>query len=229
MNLFASFRVVFALAVLMVGLGAKAIPLTTVDTPLGVGTGTLDPATGLTWLDLDRTRPFSYDALITAELLPGGTFAGFRFATRDEVDALVSDSGILPPLKDTAAKQGFDTLQIQIGANVVDDVDGNGCLLLVNGVAAGFRGAGFANNRFNQTGPGCQSPDDDLNSFNELKADDGLFGLLQNEVIGNHEPNIAGAWLVLAANVPAPGGMGLLLLGIAALAWQRRNYTSAVR
>lgn len=213
---------------LVTALGAAAAPLdafSTVDTALGADTGTLDSITGLVWLDIRLSRPFSYDQLVGTELGAGGMFDGFRFATRDEVGTFVSNSGILPPLADAAARDGFSALIAQIGPLAAStDISGDGCVLGLVGVAADFHAGGFVNNRLNQDAiDGCQSPGpDDLGSFNNL-ANDNLFGLLQDEVIQDHFPaQIAGAWLVQAAAVPAPSAALLLALGIGVLTWRQR-------
>jgi len=47
---------------------------------------------GLRWLDLSQTRGQSYYA-VSAQLEVGGTFEGFRYATRDEVSGLWDSAG----------------------------------------------------------------------------------------------------------------------------------------
>lgn len=71
---------------------------------------TFDTKTGLEWLDLTVTQGrFSYDS-IQVELLPGKEFYGFRYATKTEVDNLLSEFGIsLHPLTST----GNDHAQIE--------------------------------------------------------------------------------------------------------------------
>ena len=51
------------------------------DSPFGPDTITLDTETGLRWLDLTLSTPFTYDEMLV-ELGPGGTFDGYRLATR---------------------------------------------------------------------------------------------------------------------------------------------------
>src|SRR5262249_5795573 len=59
---------------------------------------TRDSATGLDWLDLSLTRNRSHDDIIgkdgTNELGAGGEFAGFRYATAEEVQTLYLHAGI---------------------------------------------------------------------------------------------------------------------------------------
>ncbi len=53
----------------------------------------LDTSTGLRWLDLSVTADRSYND-VKADLVAGGAYSGFRFATRAEVLHLWSEAGI---------------------------------------------------------------------------------------------------------------------------------------
>ena len=59
----------------------------------GANTLTRDTATGLRWLDLTLSLNRTY-AQIAQELGPGGDFAGYRFATGNEVEELWENAGI---------------------------------------------------------------------------------------------------------------------------------------
>lgn len=59
----------------------------------GDGGLTFDTATNLEWLDLTYTAGQSYNE-VSGELGEGGAFAGFRYATVDDVATLFSDAGI---------------------------------------------------------------------------------------------------------------------------------------
>jgi hypothetical protein len=74
---------------------AAAVPpgLVEADSSFGVGTLTFDTSTGLRWLDLPLTVGLNYYDM-QAQLVPGGTFAGFRHATRAEVQGLWASAGI---------------------------------------------------------------------------------------------------------------------------------------
>ena len=63
------------------------------DSSFGTDTITLDSNTGLQWLDVTLSTPYSYDEILV-ELLGGGTFEGYRLATSDEVKALWQNAGI---------------------------------------------------------------------------------------------------------------------------------------
>lgn len=57
---------------------------------------TLDPTTGLQWLNLTETFNQSITDVLP-ELSAGGSFENFRVATRDEVWGLIQDAGLPPP------------------------------------------------------------------------------------------------------------------------------------
>jgi hypothetical protein len=59
----------------------------------GDGLLTFDASTHLSWLDLSQTYGRSYDQ-VASELAPGGEFAGFRFATTGEFEALHTSFGL---------------------------------------------------------------------------------------------------------------------------------------
>lgn len=59
----------------------------------GDGLLTFDASTHLSWLDLTQTYGRSYDQ-VASELAPGGEFAGFRFATTAEFEALHTSFGL---------------------------------------------------------------------------------------------------------------------------------------
>ncbi len=77
---------------------AEAILLSVDDPIFGVDSITRDTDTGLEWLDMDLSAG-SYNDLIgldgTNEFIPGGDFAGFRFANESEVESLWRNSGIV--------------------------------------------------------------------------------------------------------------------------------------
>jgi hypothetical protein len=66
------------------------------DPRFGPGSLTVDTRTGLAWLNLAASAGLSYDEM-TGALEPGGAFAGFRYATAQEVAGLFSSGGISVP------------------------------------------------------------------------------------------------------------------------------------
>lgn len=52
-----------------------------------------DTSTGYKWLDLSITADMSYNTVLS-QLQPGGSFDGFRYATREEVLHIWSEAGI---------------------------------------------------------------------------------------------------------------------------------------
>lgn len=79
-------------------LSVQALPagaaLVALDDPaFGAGALTRDTASGLDWLDLAFSTPYSYNGIV-AETGAGGLFAGFRLAEAVEVGALFAAAGL---------------------------------------------------------------------------------------------------------------------------------------
>lgn len=68
-------------------------PVVAEDSDFGGQTLTHDLATGLRWLDVTLSASYSYDLLLP-ELATGGTFEGFRLATRHEVKSFWAHAGV---------------------------------------------------------------------------------------------------------------------------------------
>ena len=56
----------------------------------------IDTTTGFVWLQLTQTLNMSFDE-ISAQLAPGGKFAGYTYATVDEVEHFWADAGLTGP------------------------------------------------------------------------------------------------------------------------------------
>ena len=81
---------------------------------------TLDTGTNLLWLDIPVTRNMSYNQ-VQRLLAPGEVFAGFRYATADEVRGLFSSAGIVEHAFFCSACNDFTeirTLQSLIGVTL---------------------------------------------------------------------------------------------------------------
>ena len=63
------------------------------DSPYGTDTLTLDTDSSLLWLDLDLTAGRSFND-VNSQLVVGGEFEGYRYATRDEVLQLWTHASI---------------------------------------------------------------------------------------------------------------------------------------
>jgi hypothetical protein len=87
--------VVLATALCIGGGGAKAA-LVSVDLVAGSGDGqiTRDTERGLEWLDHDAGSLGRSHADVSSNFGLGGDFEGFRYATRDEVEALIVEAGL---------------------------------------------------------------------------------------------------------------------------------------
>jgi len=57
------------------------------------GLQTFDTQSGLEWLDLSETRGLSFDE-VSAQLVAGGQYAGYRYATTLEAQALLGEFGL---------------------------------------------------------------------------------------------------------------------------------------
>ena len=68
-------------------------PVVAEDSDFGSETITRDLATGLRWLDVTLSTPYSYDQLLP-ELDAGGVFAGYRLATGHEVKSFWAHAGV---------------------------------------------------------------------------------------------------------------------------------------
>ncbi len=69
------------------------VPMISDNSSFGADTITLDPVTGLRWLDVTLSTPYSYDEILV-QLGPGGVFEGFRLATSAEVLTFWQNAGI---------------------------------------------------------------------------------------------------------------------------------------
>ena len=85
------FKKSLALVGLTLSLSAYA-DIQSIDSPFGPNTITRDTVTGLDWLDLTVTRGLSYEQ-VTAQMGPGGTYEGWRYATVAELDQLIANFG----------------------------------------------------------------------------------------------------------------------------------------
>jgi len=62
------------------------------------GSYTSDTASGLDWLDLTETRGLSYNTVL-AQMNSGGRFDGWTYATREQVNGLLSHAVFVKGLK----------------------------------------------------------------------------------------------------------------------------------
>src|SRR5664279_2433971 len=67
---------------------SQAVPL------VDQGNTTYDPNTGLYWLDVNLSADRSYTD-VSSQFGVGGNFAGYRYASGNEVNTLFSDAGII--------------------------------------------------------------------------------------------------------------------------------------
>ena len=109
MRIVARFAPIVAALALAVIASTAGATLVSGDSSFGPGTITADTQTGLVWLDLTESAGLTH-AQVLQELIPGGTFEGFRLATRAEVAGLFADAGfdLSPATLGSFVPQNFD-------------------------------------------------------------------------------------------------------------------------
>jgi hypothetical protein len=193
--------------------GPATATLVSENSPFGTDTITLDTDTGLRWLDMTESDGLSHEEVLQ-ELMPGGTFEGFRLATSAELAQLFLAAGFdLDPqtLQDFVA-ENFDpavTLGGFVGVLGTNGNCGTGCTFsftegfladppfIPNSFAAG--GFGFFDNSAGQDPTSPAAP------VGRAILEGGSTG---TGFAGQ------GAWLVL---IPEPGTLVLLMVGLAGL------------
>ena len=98
---------ILGIVVLSAPAKARATLFSLNDLTYGVGAFTQDTQTGLQWLDLSLTLNKSMNDII-ANSGTGGSYAGLRYATQDEVWNLFSNAGISPVLGTFDNKARYD-------------------------------------------------------------------------------------------------------------------------
>lgn len=177
----------------------------------GSGTVTVDPSTGLQWLDLPLTVNLNYFQM-EAQLGPGGTFAGFRHATRAEVETLWTSAGIpyfgvgLSGQQMQANYAPVVALENLIGLTRSDD-------------------SGFSTGMVSDVNP--NSPDMSLRPMIWTPASGWGMAAVNEWASGSSSVNI-GHWLVQPIPEPSTASLvGLSLVALGLLRWQSR--TSCLR
>lgn len=162
----------------------------------GDGSLTVDTATGMHWLDIDHSTNLSYKEM-RIEMLSGGLFDGFRYATREEVQALFLNSGIVDinassagnvqPALDLMALLGFTS-----SSRGINEIFG-----LTGTTHSGGVGSGMLDHFYSGG-----------EAFYDASVAGPTYGM-------DYKSNSIGSWLVTTAEVPLPPA---LLLFSSALA-----------
>ena len=194
-----------AVAVLAICLACTAIAradFVQVSTSFGSQTGLLDKGSGLTWLHWNLTAGISYDSM-QAELAPGGTFSGWRYATPTELTGLFVDF--------TGSSNGIVAGNDSLAVEFMDALGGP--LMIVDNPATGFH---------REFGTGMLDVAFGLGHANYgYIAIDNVFGAkitpeLQGSTVDWYGAEFAGQWLVQenSAPIPEPGTLSLLAVGL---------------
>lgn len=218
-------------ATILVGAGyANALTLGSLsdaDSSFGAGTLTRDAISGFEWLDLDLSKTFSVNGIVS-EFGPGGQFAGFSIATAAQVGILLTSSGILTTPNGAPAQGAFDTFRdLIVGPfGSIDDFGGFGCILVINGVVTGpdLAGVGIDRTPVDPSGCGGIVPDSEFITTGPVAV--GLPidpDLAVNAQIVAPDITISGIFLVRSTAVDAPSTTWILPLGLALLALGRRG------
>jgi hypothetical protein len=171
----------------------------------GEGSLTLDTDTGLQWLDVNLSVSFSYNEM-RAEMLSGGQYEGFRYATRDEVASLFVNAGV-QHINAVSTDNNQAAAQLMEFLGFTSSRRGNNELFGITGTEqSGGVSAGVIDHLFE----------------NGLSAYDiGVADLIYGK---GYKAATVGSWLVTTAEVPVPPA--LLLFSSALLlsgSLKRRN------
>lgn len=202
-------RMLLAAAALSVASPASAAVFA-IDGGFGAGSATRSTATGLDVVDLPLTIGNYSD--IDAELSPGGLFADWRRATRAEIVAFWADGGVNIVFgTEPAPESALPAYVASVSAlmDLVGLTEASGSIDLSEGFLA----------------EGAPDPDEATIAYlrRRFDRDLGAFTLASavTDVTRQRELTFGGDnighWLVRNIAVPAPAGLGLLGLGIAAL------------
>ena len=171
---------------------------------------TLDPDTGLEWLDLTLTAGWSYNEIV-AGALGLLTTEGFRYATTAEVGAFFEHAGLLiNQLEWLEPVDAAEALLQLIGTTYQDDYD-----QVTFGYTADPSPFVAANQTISSVG---------IHDFDGIRSYAAVATL--NDSYGADSSHISvGSWLVRPALIPEPGSGLLLIAGSAALLGLKRKRT----
>ena len=163
----------------------------------GDGSLTLDTATGMHWLDMDHSTNLSYNEM-RIEMLSGGLFEGFRYATREEVQALFLNGGVVDINAGSAGNvQPALDLMALLGVTSSSSRGINEIFGLTGSTHSGGVGSGMLDHFYS-----------DGVAFYDASVVGPTYGM-------DYKSNSIGSWLVTTAEVPLPPA---LLLFSSALA-----------
>ena len=115
------------IAITVIGITVKyaGADMVSMDSSFGPDTITHDTETGLKWLDVNLSTPYSYDEILI-ELEPGRTFAGYKLATDDEIKTFWQNAGINIGIIGSWATENFQPIVDLMALVGITTVGGGG-------------------------------------------------------------------------------------------------------
>ncbi|MEQ9206867.1 MAG: hypothetical protein RLN78_05840 [Phycisphaerales bacterium] len=131
-------RIISASAVLILATHLlHAQPVIGDDPEFGAGSITVDPSQNLVFLDLTVTKDIPF-ATMQTELLPGGAYERWRYATPGEVAALANSFGWTPPITNPTDTAGILVNSSTVAQDIVNAIGITSIGFLDSELAFGF-------------------------------------------------------------------------------------------